>query len=180
MNILLLQKRSLVLNKMPDSVYQKLKSNTEAAFLLTAWEMFRSSDSHDSRTAGVRLSMISTVEAQGKLKNRSKGWVPNFSAALCSKSSDPLSFCQLLPLGINTWLVWITALLTCIISTLQNIFNYFWKLSCSLCFCCRLLLSDYPYWHWTAFFTFKDKLQDTIHYWLCRDWSRGKAACWVL
>lgn len=93
--------------------------------------------------------------------------MPDFSAVFCSRSSDPLSFRQLLPLGINTQLVWITALLTCIVSTLQHIFNYFWKLYCSFCFSYGLLLlSNYLRWHWTAFFTFIDKLQDKIHYWL--------------
>lgn len=128
-----------------------MKSNTEAAFLLTAWEMLRSSDSDDGRTAGIRLFRISAIEAQDKLRKRNIGWVPDISAAFCSRSSDYLSFCQLLPLSINTQLMWITALLTRIISTLPNIFNYFWKLSCSFCFGYRLLLSDYLYWHWTAF-----------------------------
>lgn len=126
--------------------------------------------------AGVRLPRISAVEAWIELKKKR---VADFSVGFCSRSSDPLSFHQLLPLGINTQLVWIPALLKCNISTLQHIFIYFWKLCCSFCFGYRLLLSYYSCWYWTAFFTFIGTLWDTAHYRICRAWSREKAACWT-
>lgn len=87
--------------------------------------------------------------------------VTDFSAGFCSRSSNPLSFHQLLPLGINTHLVWIPALLTRNIRTSQYIFIYFWKLCCSFSFGYRLLLSYYSCWHWTAFFTFIGTLDIT-------------------
>lgn len=83
--------------------------------------------------------------------------------------SPSVSFC----LSVLT-LCWSEAvLLTCIISILQNIFNYFWKLYCSFCFDCRLFSSG-------CLCIFHFHRQTARHnYWLCRDWSREKAACWV-